>query len=450
MAVAAAAADGVTGAPADALPSSGAGRGFFFSFETADEDHDFDGQPDDWSRRKGTGFPAWIRMHIAAGIAADGAESLRVEANGGPAILYSPPLAIDPLHDYAFEGAIRTVGLHNDAALFSLSFLDEKRRRVQRFLTPAVSGTHAEWQRLRLASVEPDQSVRFVVIGCHLVERSVGDIGGEAWFDAVRLTRLPRLRYAGGLERRYVPASRPVEIAIEVSGLAALATGPDEISVAHRLEMELLGRDGAVVETHEFPLDTAAATVEAGEAGLRPQTIVWKLPPHAPDYYRTRARLVQNDSVMLEEESSLVIMEPTDASETGAFGWTVGDTPHEVSHDEMASIALEAGVHWLKYPLWRTVGDGSSNRSDAIIEMFERLSARNVTPVGVLIEPPLPLRRKFADDWKGVAEVLSLPPAVWSSSIDAVAARYASVVQHWQLGGDADVSFTTLNEPEPV
>src|SRR4051812_11624221 len=85
-----------------------------YSFEPHD-DLDYDDLPDDWVRRKGPKFPKYVKIGIDPTVGCDGGQSLRMDANGGAAILYSPLKRIDELHTYRFRGKIRTQGLDHDA-----------------------------------------------------------------------------------------------------------------------------------------------------------------------------------------------------------------------------------------------------------------------------------------------------------------------------------------------
>ena len=85
-------------APAAELddPFTGAIEVFRFSFEN-NQDLDYDRRPDDWIRRIGRDFPHYIPVEIDREQGKDGGQSLHFQANGGPAILYSPVWRIDPL-----------------------------------------------------------------------------------------------------------------------------------------------------------------------------------------------------------------------------------------------------------------------------------------------------------------------------------------------------------------
>ncbi|MCQ6468580.1 hypothetical protein NPN14_25470, partial [Vibrio parahaemolyticus] len=72
-----------------------------------------------------------------------GRNSLRVRINGARLTYYSPitqAARVDPDFNYVFRGFVRTDRLKNDAALYSVSFLNHRKERLQQFVTRAVSG----------------------------------------------------------------------------------------------------------------------------------------------------------------------------------------------------------------------------------------------------------------------------------------------------------------------
>ena len=153
-----------------------------FDFEP-DENGEPDGLPDDWNRRRGPGFPNYVECEIDTGHSHVGDQSLHVKINGGK-VAYCSPFnrefaRIDPEFNYSFRGFIRTEGLKHDHAIFTVSFLNSRRQRVQRFETRPVSGTHAKWIPLELGPLKPNPDVRYVVIGCHVDHQANDDIKGQ-------------------------------------------------------------------------------------------------------------------------------------------------------------------------------------------------------------------------------------------------------------------------------
>src|SRR5262245_26942112 len=163
MAVAA----GVGSAPAGDSTFGNAVEVHRFSFE-ADEDKNYDRQPDGWTRRRGPGFPQYVRAMIDPAIGAHGTQSLLVELNGAQFACYSPLVGIDDQHSYVLRAKIRSSGLTSDAALVSISLLDPMRKRVERLVSRPVTGRHEKWATVEIGPFRPGHDARFLVVGCHV------------------------------------------------------------------------------------------------------------------------------------------------------------------------------------------------------------------------------------------------------------------------------------------
>jgi hypothetical protein len=420
-------------------PFSGADYFLRYNFEN-EADLDFDGQPDDWSKRRGPKFPSYA----TAGIddtqgESESHRSLRFKANGGSAIMYSPPEPIDPLHSYVIQGYIRTEKLQHNAALISVSFLNHKRQRVQRFLGRPVSGTHRGWIAVKLGPFAPTQDVRFVVIGCHLVRGKKMDIEGSAWFDNLSVGRLPQLWLDSNFHTPFVKRDATVIITSSVSGLDAGRN--------YRLHVQLMNSAGQLKQENYFPIQTTTQKQdESIPTTARRLLKDWKLESQDYGYYRVRSTLERDSEVVLHKESSFAVMDIVGQEKfSGEFGWSVSNTAHTMPAEKLADIAVEAGISWLKYPLWQSVLAKNEDQPARIVQMFNLLSQRGITPVGLLNDPPPVLRRQFARSWSGISEIFTMPSSFWSPSLEPVIARYSSTVRYWQIGGDSDASFVGMS-----
>ena len=117
-------------------------------------DKNFDQWPDAWTRRRGRGFPHYVRIKINPQPSPQGDRCLRIELDGGGAVAYSPPIQVDPLFGYVLEGYLKTEGLNHDRAYFSVTLLDEQRQRLETFYSRKVRQTPG-WQKLRLGPIAP-------------------------------------------------------------------------------------------------------------------------------------------------------------------------------------------------------------------------------------------------------------------------------------------------------
>jgi len=407
------------------------------SFEPS-EDLDYDEVPDDWVRRKGSKFPKDVKIGIDCTTGCTGEQSLRIDANGGAAILYSPLTRIDALHTYSFRGKIRTKGLTKDAAAISVSFLNHRRQRIQRYLTPVISGTQEDWVPVEVPAITPLADVRFVVIGCHLLSGDEASISGTAWFDDLIFTRSPGLAIDGKFFTHFLNEDSPVEVTSIVSGLDA--------GHEYALRLEFFNADGTLLEQHAENLPADAADGPLNDDGMiEARRITWDLPKQRPGYYRMSATLERDGKAHLRESTSLAVMRLVDKRRVrGEFGWSMSTPSKQIDPKMMVDIAAQAGISWIKYPVWSSVRLDDPHATGELAKFFEQLASKQIHTVGLMSDPPELIRQKFARNWLGVSEIFTTQPTVWGPSVEPVVARFSSTIRHWQLGDEHDSSFAGL------
>jgi len=401
-----------------------------------EDDRDLNGAPDEWVRRKGPAFPRYVKAGLDRTFGRRDSASLRIQANGGAAAYYSPFVRIDSLHTFHFEGYIRTQGLKHDAAMLSISLLNHRRQRVQRILSRPVLGDQDEWIPVRLGPIAPDADVRFAVIGCHLVPGSGDqhDIGGNAWFDDLSLGRLPRLELESNFLAHFLNEAAPIRITTRISGL--------DDGYNYQLELGLRDRADKIVAETTQQLTVRHVAPLSGDTTL-PEPLVWESPRQPPGFYRVKAVLKRDGMPITTQQTTLTVLKlVANTRRSGEFGWSLEqDLPRKL-RDELPQVSAQAGVNWLKYPLWRSLEDSQATaQAGNVATLFDHLRTQGVEPIGVLADPPAKLRSKFARQWLGVAEVFRLSPTLWRDSLEPVVARFSSNVHHWQVGGDLDTSF---------
>lgn len=407
-----------------------------YSFETS-QDRDFDDMPDDWSRRKGPGYPQYVEVSIDRNQGRTGQQSLHIGVNGGHATIYSPPEKIDSDHAYVFRGYIRTQKLKYDAAMVSISFLDHKRQRVQHFVSRPVTGTHKDWVEVTLGPMTPRPNVRFIVLGCHVAHNNLKDISGDIWFDDLWVGSLPQLDILNNYHRHFVDHSAEIRVSSRISGL-----NPKN---QYRLDLELVDSANRKVASSALDLvtnpDDAKGAPNSRLLDDNNHTEVWRLKPMEYGFYEVRSKLVRDEKSILEKKTSFAVIDLVTPRAQGEFGWTISDENEELPINELPDIAAQAGINWIKFPLWNVMGSEDIHRPSRIAEMLDQFSNRGITPVGLLNHPPKELRSQFAKDWQGVSGIFTMPASFWTPSLEEVFARYTSLVNFWQLGGDDDQSF---------
>lgn len=386
-------------------------------------DTDFDGLPDGWTRRSGTRFPHYVDVRIDRQKGHNAPGSLAIKSDGAAAVLYNKPVRVDAGHVHFFEAFVRTQSLKGDAAICSVSILDEQMNRIERYLTTPVSGTHADWVRLRIGPIEPVPHQRFLVVGCHLVCGKQLDLGGVAYFDDIRLGCSPFLTLKGD-DGRLLQTAQESRLDVCISGANSDAS--------YRLRLRLSDAFANEIRSSDHEIKEASHSDE-------PLLVPWTMPGLESGYYLLDADLAEGGKTVARRRTAFVVVKPTSPLSDSPFGWSLQSPLPQSSTTEIARFTQELGVGHVKIPLWSDTHDRS--KALQLSELIDELTLRQIDVVGVLDPPPEDLRRKFADNWAGVAEVFELPDSLWAPSLAPLVARYGARVQDWQLGRDGDRSF---------
>lgn len=418
------------GEPLD--PFAAASEVLKYSFEESD-DRNIDGLPDDWTRRRGAEFPAYIQAEIDVNHGHSSHQSLHIKLNGGRLTYYSPfnnGARVDSAFNYVFRGWVRTERLQNDGAMISVSFLNHRKERLQRFVTRPVSGTHKDWVRLDVGPIEPHPDARFILVGCHCVPGSEPDLKGDVWFDDLWIGRLPRLKLNGDLRDRYARPDSPIRINAEVSGI--------EPGVNFELFMSVADIQGQVIDKRREPI-LIPTDRPSGEKLVLP--FRWTLPPQPYGHYRVLAHLDRDGRLMLLGQTTFAVLDEAVPKSKGEFGWSLPSGWGALTPRELAFIASQGGVHWLKLPLWIHSTDGNLL---PVNELLDELADKAIEPVGLLNTPPAAITKQFARPSVKASDVFTQSPEFWKDSISDSLGKYSSSVSHWQLGDDDDTGLQTI------
>jgi hypothetical protein len=425
-------------------------------------DANYDRWPDGWTRQTGRDYPAYVKIAIAGESPAEC--SLRIELDGGAGAAYSPAIPVGPRFNYVLRGRVRTSRLEHDAARVTLTFFDAQRKPIGETLSSSEIQDASQWREFRIDVATPDdERIVQAVIGLHLKSHGAdADLVGSAEFTDITLARLPRLELRCGAPFHIFRAANDVVIQCAVSGVTAEQS---------KLKLELLDVDGRPLVTETLAIGgrrIANPMLQENQAQPAPG-VSRELPdaftgstswqPAVPDYgfYRVRVALESggDEALQLADETTLVVMRPIPRTASGPFGWSLTHEHQTATLEQLAMLLPETGVHWLKYPLWRTSAsfmpplEAHSNRasikSDDWTERFsrfcERLAMEHIEVVAVLDQPPPALRARFPDDGPLPVASVFLDPEMWREAIDPAASTYSLKVHWWQLGADGDASF---------
>ena len=417
--LAAAAAPTTDVAADDDAPLAGGTIVFACDFE-APCDTNYDGWPDDWTRRRGAGYPQYLQIGIVPHDEQQtpGPHQLRMELDGGAAQVNSPFLEVSPQHEYVVEARLKTERLKHNVAGITLTFYDAQRKPVGSVSSNEYRDV-ADWQRVRLGPFVPAVGeFRFAVISLHLRPTELADLQGTALFDDIRLLRLPRVHLRTNNPHHVFSTGDDISITCKVTGVDG---EPPSI------ELQARDVDGQIVDE---------LTRTANEA------FTWQPRITQNGFYQVRACIHADTRLERERQLSLAVVSPHVPRPTGEFGWSLAAGRSPLPLRQLAELVEHAGIHWLKYSVVPEVDD--PERAAQLGWFAERLFQDRVQLVGVL-DPPHPTSAKNPRD-RGPRQIGTLFTDAdgWRAAIDPSLTRLALHVRWWQLGRDDDTSFLGL------
>ncbi|MBN2293824.1 MAG: hypothetical protein JXM70_15455, partial [Pirellulales bacterium] len=412
-------------------------------------DENFDGWPDGWTRRRGSGFPHFVDVRISNEPSPVGNHCLRIDLDGAAAVAYSPALDISPLYSYVLEAQLKTEGLNFDRAYLSLTLLDKKRQRVSTSYSEKFKTTDG-WKKIRIGPVvPPNEQVRVAVIGLHLQPQSQSgfsdkeDLTGAALFDDIWLARLPRMSLTNESSSGVYVDPDKVQVHCCASGFTQKQP---------RVELFLEDNEGRQIAKHECGLVTAGATRHAeslldalsDEPVGRQGTAQWKPPVTGPGFYRVYAEMKGMEhlrTIHRRQELSFVVIDSSRNEPRGEFGWNLPQGNRPLPLSKLSRLLGRMGVSYIKYPLW--YGENlSENEIEELYRFAVKLNSQGIELIGVLDNPPPEVLKNLPEKNNiQAADIFTSSPAVWLPSVETVLTRFANRVKWWQLGSDRDTSF---------
>jgi hypothetical protein len=403
-------------------------------------DTNFDGWPDEWTRRRGRTHPSYLKIAIAEDPTAVGGRCLRVNKDGGAASVYSPPVPVSPKFSYVLTGRLKTVGLKNDEAYVTVTFYDA---------SDEVIGEHGsegytdlpDWTEVTLGPVAPDNpDVRYAVIGLHVTPPThrLADLRGAAMFDDVWMGRMPRMILETEKPSNVFTAPDEVEVCCRVSGI--LDPNPKMV-----LEVVDVGSGGSKTIEQRLAgkknVDSAGAANTDDPDGYTGQ-LTWRPPLDDFGFYRLKATMTDRHGSTQQRTLSIAVLPPRESAARGEFGWSLPDGEDPLSLNEIADLLNNAGVNWVKFPAW--YDSENERRADQLAWFIERLSRYRIQMVGVLDKPPVAVANQFGDAGAVDAASVFNEKELWHPILNPVMTRLSLKVHRWQLGSDSDDSWVGL------
>ena len=407
-------------------------------------DANFDAWPDGWTRRRGQGYPSYVKIEIQpASTPADQAAGVRqclhVDLDGGGAAVFSPPIQVDMLYSYVLEGSISSKDLKHDRAYLSLTFLDADKHPLVTFESEDASGGGG-WRKISLGPIAPpSREPQLAVIGLHVEPRGGEDLNGSVDFADIRLSRLPRLEMKTNQPYNLFLAPAKVEVTCTASGFA-----DKDMDIAFKL-FDALGRCLANhtrkcgEEAGDWSVDSRSDSAE--QTAEKPCTVIWEPPIPGPGFYRVRVELLRQGAAAQSRELTMAVIQSRRAASGGEFGWSLPRGGHPIPLAQLNPLLSQAGVNWIKYPLWFSAKNGGAALNQ-LLDFGEELNNEGIELVGLLNDPPEELREQLgASSQLSAAEIFCADPKSWYPSLEGVVSQLSGQVCWWQLGSDTDTSF---------
>jgi hypothetical protein len=418
-------------------------------------DVNYDGWPDRWVRKTGSGLPHYVNIAIQEDATAVGHKCLQIDLDGAAAEVESPPIRVMPRFSYAFEAQLKCTDLKYSTAVITLNFCDSNGRVLQTAKTepmPVING----WQAIRTGRVEPrDPAITRVVIVLAVQRSSKGDLKGRVSLSDVWLGRLPRIAISTNNACNVYTQLDAPEVQCALSGIGE--QNPE-------IDFQLLDGANKELQREHFRLDGKLIVDEAGPGGdvteggtnAERYEVTTKWHPKIPDYgfYRVvvlmkSAQAAKGNSDPAKQLGSrtvdLVVVPPLAMPRRGEFGWTLPEGDRPLSFQDLSRLLPEVGINWVKVPLW--FDTSQPRRGDELIRFVELLGASNIDVVGIIDRPPSSANSTGGPHRsKSIADVLSQDSPTWAAALEPVMTRLSLRVRWWQLGGDNDTSFAGLLE----
>lgn len=419
---------------------------FRCDFEQA-TDANFDGWPDNWTRRQGKGFPKHLKVALAGDSEAPGDHPnhcLQIDLDGGAATVYSPPIEVDPLLNYILRGRLKTAGLKHNVAAIEVIFLDGENKPLRTFSSPPTNRA-SDWEPITIGPLSPDTpGIRKAVLALHLRPTDKADLFGSAMFDDLWLGVVPRITVEANRRLHLYTDPKEVEITCQISGLEE----PEAT-----MKFELWDQDGQSVAIAERPIEmtrgNAAAENSHGRAAFA-GTATWKPPIHEIGFYRVHVTVGSQarQSHHLSRTITLAVIDPLTGPDRGQFGWSLPRGEEGLPLGALVGLLEHSGISWLKFPIWFDETD--RERADQLAWLVERLGDRNIQLIGVLDQPPARVRTQFGRQAELPVASVFLQPELWKPQLDPVMTRLSLKVLWWQLGHDQDTSFVGFPQFAPI
>lgn len=396
------------------------------------------------------GFPPWNEAALVyrseGGESFSGSGAVKVPTDGGSTSLTldSGVLPIFTEVDYRISVRARTKGLEHAGAQLIARFLDREGNSIATSEVKSRVIRSDQWNELVIELVGDQPKAADIQIELCLIQPAQRDdagdaskvygqdVSGEAWFDDVVITQLPKIE---------LTADSPLNItsgkdAPQLKGKVRDLTG-EPIEMA----FSLFDVRGDRIATHQ--VGPATGNVE----------YAWRPPIAAFGWYRATMQVISAngtigetfvDFVNVPEDSELVRRaknspDPAISSrhprERAAFG-VILETPHPAFASSVSDAVEAMKCGRVTLPLWNSNGDAIALES--IMPLVDRLLDSRREVVFALERVPDSIVKSTGIAADDPLTILNGEKRIWMNHLGPYLDRYGQRVRRWQIGSVGD------------
>ncbi len=427
----------------------------------------FEDTPMRWERLRGLGLPAFARAVLddEVGYGAPPSFRLGIET-GNVAFEYAVnDLTVVPQSQYLLVGHIRAVGLAHSRAFLAAYLVDRLGERIpgSERVSDLVHSTGADvepWQRVSLELTTDAPTAYALRIQVWLLQSYVWrpvsggeldpiirrDVHADAWFDDLRVFRLPRARLSFSNPGGLIAPGAEEEFRLEVS-----ATTTQQLSA----DLTLTDADGVVVHQQQIPIpdarqvgarpdvshrhggarlaDDAPSVSQLASFAVEARARVPSLPA---GMYEARVRLRGADDALLDRRMRIAVLPdlgpPPDR--LPRYGVNLGRWPALGTSDGAQALVLHLGCGSVKIGVEAVSSEQAQRINEDLAEVSRLvgvLSEARVDPVAVILPPA-----DAGPDSAATSRYVRETPA-WRERFGPVFAHFGGLLPAWQLGAES-------------
>jgi hypothetical protein len=404
-------------------------------FFEAEADQNYDQWPDNWTRRRGAGYPQYLEIGIQPSPEDANNRCLVVEMNGGAAHVSTPAIPIASRFSYAVEVDMKVLGLKRDIITLLLTFLDEHKKPLETVETKPIP-RDSDWQHVSIRPATPHQlNAKYAVVSVHVRPGEREDLSGRLLIDNLELLRLPQMVVKTNHPNSLFLPGEKVNVSVEISGIVVTDSA---------LSLEVLNAAQQPIKQHVVNLGGAKAELRSSgpdhvDTLASQNWVPWEGTPPEPGFYYVRVALKDKEGNGLQRTIRLAVIAKQPVPKAGEFGWSLPTGERAVASAQLLHILRHAGVNWVKYPVW--YGEKETAQAEKIVRMVDQLDELGINTIGLLDQPPAQLTAQLGDQKETPSAIVFAEKNLWMPALDPVLSRLSLKIRWWQLGADEDSSF---------